>query len=125
VFFECVVALLCFPNAKILCCGRKDVFARALDVRDPHDFGGREFVLELIDFSESVVGFAKVKINYIYLVVHGVCVVGTHCHLEFVIFARSECNSVVVEVALVGINLLCQTVVRQVVDLILNVLHLA
>jgi hypothetical protein len=62
-------------------------------------------MFEFVYLFEAIVGLVKLKINYVDLVVKRVNIVRTHSHLELVIFARSESDTIVLEVALVSVDL--------------------
>lgn len=125
VFFKCVIAFLHLPYTQVLCGCRQYVFARSFDIRNPHYLCWWEFMLELIDFPKSIVRLAKIEVNNVDLVIHRVSVVGPYRHLKLIIFARSKCNGIIIKVTLVCVDLLGEAVVRQMIDFIFNILHLA
>jgi hypothetical protein len=81
-------------------------------------------MLNLIDLPKPIVSICLVKaeINYVNLVIHAVCVVARDCHYKFIIFSSPEGHSVVLEVTLICIDLLCHSTLDKDVDVVFECL---
>lgn len=64
-------------------------------------------MLKFINFFESILfmNLLKIKINYVDLIIHGICIVACYCHLKFVVFSISEGYTVILKVTLVGVSI--------------------
>lgn len=109
------------PNSEIFCCGCHDVLSLSFHVWDPHNLGWWEFVLNFIYFLEAVIRLFEPQVNDVDLVVHAVSVVASHCHHELVVLAGPESYSVVLEVALVSVDLLSASVFNHDIEIIFEV----
>lgn len=117
---ELICLFVHFPYPKALCCSRQYVLSVALDVRDPHHLRRWEVVLELVDLAKPIVRLSQIEADNVDLVVHCIGVVACHCHVEFIVFPISKCYGVVLEVTFVRVDLLCLTVFRLLVYLVLE-----
>jgi len=81
-------------------------------------------MLKFVNFLEAIIWLVKVQVNDVDLVVHRVSVVRPYSHLELVIFTGSKSNGVVIKVTLICIDLLSQSIFRELIYFIFNFLHL-
>lgn len=90
--FEGVGFVFDLPHSQVLGSCSHDVLPLSVNIWNPHNFGGWEFMLELVNLLEPIIWLVKLQVNDINLVVHAVDVITTHSHDELVIFSVSKRN---------------------------------
>lgn len=119
-FFKSVCFLLHFPNSEIFSSSSHEIFPLAFNIWNPHNLGWWEFMLKFHYLFKAFVWLAKIKIYDVNLVLHWICVVRGYSHLEFVILPISESHGIVLEVASISVDLLCQSILYQRIKVILK-----
>lgn len=117
-FFVSVGFFLYFPYSQILSCRRKNILLASFNIGNPHYFGGRKLMFELVYFSESFIRLLEVEINDIYLIVHWICVVTRDRHLKLIIFSIPKSYWVILKATVVCVYLFCLPFFWQMVNFV-------